>query len=315
MRLRRQTAPRPTLVADPCLGDPVARQIYDALENREWSAARALLASAEHPDDRAFYLDVCGAVPGVQNWIGHHTPDDVLAQLVRGAHAVAWAWEARGAYSVQYTEARRFEVFFERLRLAESYLYDVVSRDPDEAAAWALLIRVARGLQLPLEDGEFRYREATKQYPSHWKANFEWMQTLCAKWFGSHEQMHWFARDTATRSPDGSLLHALVPLAHLEVCVELDTNQTAGYMTRPDVRADLRTAAQLSIWHPAADLRPGRPVPLNIFAMAFSLSADLAAASTVFQQLGNQPTPVPWGYLGGDPIQNFLDHRSRVSGA
>jgi hypothetical protein len=57
------------------------------------------------------------------------------------------------------------------------------------------------------------------------------------------------------------------------------------------------------------------PVPLNIFAVAFSLSADPAAASAVFQQLGNQPTPVPWGYLGGDPIQNFLDHRSRVSGA
>lgn len=313
MRLRRRTPPRPTLVVDPCLGDPTARRLYDALEHRDWPEARAVLVAVEHPDDRAFYLDVCGAVPGVQYWIGHHTPDDDLAQLVRGAHAVAWAWDARGGRMAQYTGADRFEVFFERLRLAESYLYDVVSRTPDEVTAWAFLVRTARGLQLPLEDGEFRYREAVKRYPFHWKANFEWMQSLCEKWWGDHEQMHRFARDTATSSPGGSMLHALVPLAHLEITLDLDPNQTTAYMTRPDVRADLRTAAELSIWHPAADVRAGWQFPFNIFAGAFCLSADPAAASAIFQRLGDRPTDVPWGYLPGDPIENFLDARARVA--
>lgn len=314
MKWRRKTPLPPTMVLDPCLGDPTARRLYDALENREWSAARAVLAAAEHPDDRAFYLDVCGAVPGVQAWIGHHTADD-LAQLVRGAHAVHWAWAARGGYRSQYTSRDRFELFFERLRLAESYLYDVISRDPDEVSAWAFLIRTARGLQLPLDDGEFRYREATTRHPSHWKANHEWMQTLCKKWFGSDESMHQFARDTATRSPDGSMVHALVALAHLEITVELGANQTTGYMTQPTVRADLRTAAEYSIWHPAADLRPGSAAALNIFAVAFSLSEDPAAAGAVFRQLGDRPTEQPWGYLGGDPGQRFLEARSRAATA
>jgi hypothetical protein len=314
MRLRRRTPARPTLVVDPCLGDPAARRLYDALENRDWPEARAVLVAAEHPDDRAFYLDVCGAVPGVQYWIGHHTADDDVAQLVRGAHAVAWAWDARGGYAA-YTPARQFELFFERLRLAESYLDDVVSRTPDEVAAWAFLVRTARGLQLPLEDGEFRYQEATKRYPFHWKANFEWMQSLCEKWYGDHEQMHRFARDTATRSPGGSMVHALVALAHLEITLDLDLNQTVGYLSRPDVRADLRTAAELSIWHPAAEFRPGWQHAGNIFAMAFSLAADPAAASDVFQRLGDHPTPVPWGYLPGDFVQNFLEARSRTAPA
>jgi hypothetical protein len=181
MRLLRRTAPQPPLVADPCLGDPAARYLYNALEHRDWPAARAVLAAAEHPDDRAFYLEACGAVPDVQTWIGQYASDDVLAQLVRGAHAVAWAWDARGGRLSEYTEAARFEVFFHRLRLAETYLYDVVSRNPDEVAAWAFLISTARGLQLPLEDGESRYGEVSKRFPGHWKANFEWMQTLCKK--------------------------------------------------------------------------------------------------------------------------------------
>jgi hypothetical protein len=246
MRLRRRT--QPSLVADPCLGDPAARYLYDALEHRDWPAARAVLAAAAHPDDRAFYLEVCGAVPGVQSWIGHHASVDELAQLVRGAHAVAWAWDARGGRSSEYTEASRFEIFFQRLRLAESYLYDVVSRNPNEVAAWAFLISTARGLQLPLEDGELRYGEVSKRFPGHWKANFEWMQTLCKRWwFGSDESMHQFARDTATRSPDGSMLHALVALAHLEVGRALETSESAAYMRSPGVRADLRTAAGRSI--------------------------------------------------------------------
>jgi len=312
MRRRRRTVSQPTLVADPCLRDPAARRLYNALEHRDWPTARAVLAAAEHPDDRAFYLEVCGAVPGIQLWIGHHASHDGLAQLVRGAHAVAWAWDARGGRPSEDTEAARFELFFERLRLAESCLYDVVSRNPDEVAAWAFLIRTARGLQLPLEDGEFRYGEVSKRFPGHWKANFEWMQSLCKKWLGSDERMHQFARDVATRSPDGSMLHALVALAHLEVGRDLESKMAAAYMSSPGVRADLRTAAEHSIWHPAADIRPGWPVPFNIFAVAFSVSADPAAASAVFQQLGDNPTLLPWGYLPGEPTQIFLDTRTRI---
>ncbi|NIK55126.1 hypothetical protein [Kribbella shirazensis] len=313
MRLRRRKETQPELVADPCLGDPTARRLFEALAKRNWSEARAVLAAAEHPDDRTFYLEVCGAVPGVQNWIGHFAGDDPLAQLVRGAHAVQWAWDARGGYQAQYTAEDRFVVFFERLRIAESALYDVVRADPDEVSAWAFLIRTARGLQLPLEDGEYRYVEATKRFPFHWKANFEWMQTQCEKWYGSEERMHRFAREVATRAPGGSMIPALVALAHLETTLPLNEQQLTAYMTRADVRADLRTAAGHSIWHPGAVFRPDAPQALNIFAMAFTLSEDPAAAAPVFAQLGDQPTAVPWGYLPGSYTHNFQTARTRVT--
>lgn len=307
--LRRGTA-GPVLGIDPCMGDQQAWSLRDALAERDWPTARAVLVGAEHPDDKAFLLETCGAVPGVQDWIGPLAADDVLAQLVRGCHAVAWAWDARGRGQANYTAKERFALFFERLRLAEVCLYDVVIRTPDEAAAWAFLVRTARGLELPLEDGEFRFAQAIERHPTSLKAHAEWLQTLCAKWSGSHEWMHQFARDGAARGGDGSMLHTLVAQAHLEVMVDLKGDERTRYMTREDVRADLRTAAGLSIWHPAAEFRPGWPLYLNTFALAFSQSGDLAAAATVFERLGDNPTQLPWGYLAGDETRAFVKART-----
>jgi hypothetical protein len=309
MRLRRRPA-EPTLAIDPCMGDQQARRFLDALTSADWPTAREILARTDHPDDRAFLLDVGGSAPGVQHWIGSVAGDDPLAQLVRGCHAVAWAWEARGAYGAQYTQREQFRLFFERLRTAETCLYDVVARTPDEPVAWAFLVRTARGLQLPLEDGEFRFRQAIERHSTNLKAHHEWMQTQCEKWSGSHDQMHRFARDAAGHSPDGSMLHALIPLAHLEVLIHLEGTAARLYVTRPNVQEDLRIAAGLSIWHPAAEFRPGWPVYLNTFAVAFSQAGDRPAAKAVFDRLGDQVTGFPWGYLGGNPAANFLKART-----
>ncbi|MEV6283432.1 hypothetical protein [Kribbella sp. NPDC051770] len=312
MRLRRESAQQQLPEIDPCMGDPAARSFCDALSARDWPTARGILERTEHPDDRAFLLDTAGSALGVQNWIG--AVDDPLAQLVQGCHAVAWAWQARGGYQAQYTRADQFRLFFERLRIAESCLYDVVARDPDEVAAWAFLVRTARGLQLPLEDGEFRFRQATERQPTHLKAHEEWLQTLCAKWQGNEQWMHSFAQDAARRSPDGSMLHSLVAVAHLEVMTDREGEAATQYISRADVRRDLRTAAEYSIWHPAAQFRPGSAVYLNTFALAFSVSGDLPAAAAVFGQIGGNLTSFPWGYLPGEPAKNFLIGRNSALG-
>jgi hypothetical protein len=310
MRLRHRPADVPVPEIDPCMGNQTARMLCDALTDRDWPTARDILVRTDHPDDRAFLLETCGSAPGVQNWIGPLAAADPLAQLVRGCHAVSWAWDARGGYSARYTQREQFELFFERLRIAESCLYDVVARDPDEVAAWAFLVRTARGLQLPLEDGEFRFRQAIERHSTHLKAHHEWMQTLCKKWSGSHEWMHHFARDAAARGSDGSMLHALVVLAHLEMMLDLEGEAGTQYMRRPDVQADLRTAAGLSIWHPAAEFRPGWPAYFNTFALAFSRSGDLPAAMAVFEQLGDNVTAHPWGYIPGDAAKTFTTART-----
>ncbi|TDD60300.1 hypothetical protein E1263_11825 [Kribbella antibiotica] len=312
MKLLRRRAPSVPAI-DPCMGDPLARSFCDALGRRDWPTARQILLGTDHPDDRCFLLDACGSVPDVQDWISTVAAADPLAQLVRGCHAVAWAWQARGQYSVKYTQAEQFQLFFERLRLAESSLYDVVEANPDEVAAWAFLVRTARGLQLDLEDGEFRFQQAISRHATNLKAHAEWLQTNCQKWSGSHDRMFHLARSAATAAPDGNMLHALIPLAHLEVMIELEGTASRLYLARPEVQAELRAAADRSVLHPAADLRPGWPLYFNTFAMAFANAGDRPAAAAVFARLGDQITANPWGYVGGNPAKNFRKARANVT--
>ena len=315
MRFRRRVV-RP-LVVDPCMGDATAKQLRDALVGRDWPAARVILDRATHPDDRAFYLRVCASVPGVQEWIEDYVitePDSTLPLLVRGCHAVGWAWEARGSLDVEDTRPEQFAIFHDRLRIAERCLNDVVIRDPDEVAAWAFLIRTARGLRLSIDDGRFRYEQAVRRHPTNLVAHYELMQTLCAKWGGSDDEMHRFSRAAADRAPAGNLLPYLVAVAHLEIMVDLPAADRTGYIAANNVRGDLRAAAQRSIWHPDADLRPGWQEPGNAFAMAFDISGDQASAAQAFDLIGDVVTAQPWLYLGGDTARHFAAARQRATG-
>jgi hypothetical protein len=315
MRFRRQVV-RP-LVVDPCMGDATAVRLRDALGRQDWPATRSVLGRATHPDDRAFYLGVCASVPDVQEWIADYVitePDSTLPLLVRGCHAVGWAWEARGQLDVEDTRPEQFAVFHERLRIADRCLNDVVIRDPDEVAAWAFLIRTARGLRLSIDDGRYRYEQAVRRHPTNLKAHYELMQTLCAKWGGSDDEMHRFARAAADRAPAGNLLPYLVAVAHLEMMVDLQGGDLAGYVVGHNVRAQLRNAAERSIWHREADLRPGWQEPGNAFAMAFGISGDQASAARAFDQVGDVVTAQPWAYLGGDAAKVFAAARQRATG-
>ena len=300
---------------DPSQGDPGAARLRETLAAQDWAGARDVLEATPHPDDRAFYLDVAGTVQGVQDWIGEWAGKDPLAQLVRGCHAVRWAWEARGAYQAEFTAEDQFKLFFERLRVAESCLYDATERLPDEAASWAFLVTTARGLQLPVEDASHRFGQAVERHPGHQLAHDEMLQTLCEKWSGSHRQMHAFAVEAVEKSPQGSMMAHLLAMAHLEVAIDLEGPVQGEYLRRTDVRDSLHQAAQRSIFSPEAQFRPGWPRYANSFAVAFSLADDLPAAAAAFDVIGDLVTLQPWGYLGGDESEKFAEARDRAYAA
>lgn len=302
---------------DPCMGDRTAVRLREALTAQDWPGTRDILGRTTHPDDRAFYLGVCASVRGVQDWIGDWVvaePDSTLPLLVRGVHAVGWAWEARGQLDVEDTRPEQFAEFHDRLRIADRCLSDVVIRDPDEVSAWAFLIRTARGLRMSIDDGRYRYEQAARRHPAHLRANYELMQTLCAKWGGSDEAMFRFSRSATERGTSGSLISYLVAVAHLEVMVDLDSADLHGYLVTNDVRAELRSAADRSIWSSSVELRPGWPEPYNAFAMAFAIAGDNQSAARVFDRIGDVVTTQPWAYLGGDVVKSFAAARQRASG-
>ncbi|MDG4824652.1 DUF4034 domain-containing protein [Asanoa sp. WMMD1127] len=305
---RRQQA---GLVIDPAQGDPRARALIDALGARDWQATRDILAAATDPDTRAYLLEIAGDVDGVQDWIGEWAqaePGSTLPLLVRGSHAVYWAWAARGAQGADRTKDEQFRAFFRRLRIAEDLLDEVVARDPDEVAGWTWLVMSSRGRQVAAEEAQARFDEVVKRHPGHVVAHEHRLQYLCAKWFGSHEQMFALAREATAQAPDGSLLPELVVIAHLEKWLSLPRGEDDAYLRSPEVRAEILAAAQRSVLHPAFTPDFGWVPRTNAFAMGLRMAGELDAAARVFDLLGDQVGGWTWRYLG-DPVKAFTEAR------
>lgn len=309
----QQTAPRTGPTVDKAKGDPGARHLRTALQQRDWVGVRDFLNSIEHPDDRAFYLGICADTAGVQDWIEDWIAAErqsTLPLLVRGCHAVYWAWEARGGATADNTSQSQFQGFFERLRLAENCLDEVVDRDPSDATAWTFLVTAARGRQVGRDEAVRRFEQVVRRHPTHLIAHQQMLQFLCRKWFGSTEEMFDFARTAAARAPEGSLLPELVAVAHIEHWLDLPSEEKDPYIMSSAVRAELRAVAERSIWHPNYQRRPGWPSPFNSFALAFSFAEDYPAAAAVFDAIGDNVTEWPWYYSSGsDPAGRFATWR------
>jgi hypothetical protein len=311
-------APRPAI--DKAQRDPAARQLITALERRDWPSARGILQSVRDPDDHAHYVSVCAGVDGVQDWIGEWVaaePQSTLPLLVQGAHGVFWAWEARGAARAEQTKQDQFELFFKRLRFAENCLDEVVDRDPYDTTARAFLLTSGVGRQVDMEEQQRRFDDVVKRHPTHRYAHSAMQKYLCRKWFGSHEQMFAFARQTSGYAPPGSLLHGALVEAHIEMWLDLPSGDDVAYMQRPEVGAEIRAAAERSIWHPAYQPRLGWPGVHNSFAFAFWQCGDTRAAADQFRLIGDAyVTEHPWHYRGGgDPVDYYLDARQRTVGS
>ncbi|MFB4312466.1 hypothetical protein [Actinomadura sp. 21ATH] len=304
-------------VIDPCGYDPAAADLRAALLHEDWPWASEFLATVTDPDDRAFYLSVCAGVPGLQDWIGawiRGEPRSTLPLLVRGAHAAAWAWEARNApYAGQDAGDGRFPGFSERLELAEACLGEVAARDPGETGAWTYLLACALGGRVRPEEARRRFERVLELHPGHLRAHMEMFTYRCERWYGGHDEMFAFARGAVANSPAGSPLGRLVADAHIEMWRSLPKGRAEDYIARDEVRDDLRAAADHSIRHPAYRPRVGWPEVHNAFAFAFALAGDAPAAREEFELIGDRATASPWDLYGPDPAAAFTELRDRFA--
>jgi hypothetical protein len=308
-------AAQPSLTLDPALGDPDAAQLIAAMAAGDWPTARRLLTAGYDPDDLAFMMGAASGVPGSESWLPaaiREDLDDPLPLLLYGLRAIDWAWEARTRKQAKYVTREQFEVFFDRLRLADDCLQDVVRRDPDNTAAWTGLITLARGLELGIDEGRRRFDRVVAVHPTNVGAHWQLLQQLCEKWAGSHELMHEFARQAVAAAPAGSALGSLIPIAHLEQWLRTENER---YFSSRQVLTDLHAAADRSVRHPDYRQSKGWPRHNNWFAMAFALAGDQPAAAEQFRVIGDLVTQLPWAYERNDPIGVFLAYRQRAYAA
>lgn len=297
-------------------GVPEARQLLAALHTRSWPTAQQVLAAAKNADELSRLLSVGSNVAGLETWLPDVLRSDLdasLPSLLYGSRMIVWAWEARTGLRAKYVSRDQFELFFARLRIAEDCLQGVVRREPTNAAAWHHLLITARGLQLGVPEARRRFDQAVAHHPGHVQAHQQMLQMVCAKWYGSHEQMHDFARSAMDTASPGSPLGHLAALAYLEEALDKAKYLTdiGGHLGRRRVRAALHEAADRSVRHPDYRRGPDWATVHSAFAMAFALAGEHRAAAEQFRILGDVVMEFPWIYLG-DPGAAFCQQRNYV---
>jgi hypothetical protein len=290
-------APAPAVSINPYLHDVGAARLQVALLKRDWSTARDILVSAPSSDMLSFYMRITADTPGVQDWIEgpvRDEPDSVWPLLVRGAHAVYWAWEARGGGAADTVSREAWNVWFDRLRQAENSLDAALEIDPNCAEAWHYLIILGRARQLPAEERWRRFEGLLAADPHHLFGHEQMLTALMAKWSGSDEEMFEFARSRAAANP-GTLIPVLVARAHFEYA-DRHYEVRNDHFGKDEVGEEVMEAARASIWHPDYKSTLLAATAWNTFAMALTLADYFESANIILDTIADDwICEYPWG--------------------
>ncbi|WP_405020557.1 hypothetical protein OHV05_30600 [Kitasatospora sp. NBC_00070] len=302
---------------DPACGNETLALMLRQAEAGDWPALCAGLAAVGDPSELTWLVagvsNVAGTEEGLAKAVADR-PDSALPLLLSGARQISWAWEARTRAQAQHVSQEQWRVFGERLEVAEQQLFEVAEREPDWLAPWYFLQISGRGASLDKEAGRIRFEAALRRCPGHLDSHKQRLQQLCAKWGGSHQQMHAFARESMLAAPPGSPLGELVVLGHLERWLDLPSGADHSYLTSPDVLAELHEALGRSILHPDYVRPAGWQSAYNTFAMVFALVGEKWTARQLFEAIGPTVTESPWHYLSGDdPATTFTALRERCA--
>lgn len=296
--------------------DPVAKRLRLAQQKKDWKTLQEFFQGLKDPGEREFHVeklsDWQGRPPFLDAWVVS-SPGCAEAWLVRGAHGIQWAWEARSGARADDVAESAWPIFLERLRQAWSDLNRAIELNPADATPFGHLITCAMGLQLEKEVVYTLLRNTIDRSVISWKAHTAALWYLCEKWFGSHDEMFDFARSVSASAPEGSGLHALIPIAHHErwiyaAAFDQDQAFAENYFDQPEVRQEIVEAYRRSLGSSAhVTDRATRPQS-SFFALALLRAESYPQSLAELERLGNVVPEFPWAQLG-DPVEKFTRAR------
>ncbi|MGW5210225.1 hypothetical protein ACWEQO_03120 [Streptomyces sp. NPDC004051] len=293
------------------LGDTRVLALVEAADAGEWEAVKEALAPFDLGRDH-HVLGELAELDGVEEWIGRAVEEDkehrAEALLISGARHVVWGWEARTSARAVDVSREQWQVFHERLRVAEEQLFEAAELRPEWVAPWRRLLTSGRGMSLGDAVNETRFDAALRREPLDLEIHLERLSQLQPRWGGEQGQALAFAREAFARAPEGHRLGCVIAMAHIEDWVESDDGDC---LETPEIQAELREAADRSILHPAYTWRPGWQHDFNMFAMALSLAGESHTVRRVFLTLDGAYTSWPWTYFA-EPEKQFARRQRRA---
>ena len=223
-----------------------------------------------------------------------------------GRALVRDAWAIRGWTSTREIDLLDGGPFSED---AERVLWKGVELAPGSADPWVGLVATARGLSLGRDELVDRFNQVHGRDQFRPDACAHAMQGLCARWFGSDDEMFGFARWVESNAPAGSAARMLLPLAHIERLVAAGSEgiNAQSYFAVGRISAELCDGIERYL---AATPKLAKPEHLDVLnAYVYALrpidvrSARLARECV--ERVAGRPTERPWMHEGEDIVGRY----------
>jgi hypothetical protein len=242
-------------------------------------------------------------------------PEHPLAMTIIAERLAARAGEARGAASAKHTTREQFEAFAEISAQAEEVSRLAIALAPDSPVPWLTVLN-SKFAQGRAQRPEFfdAFREAVRRDPYNFDTHVSAVSYVCAKWFGSHEEMFSAARSVAASAPPGSTAAMLPFLAHFEYSMReygwdkrgeaiLDAHRR--YFSRPEVQRELDEC--VARWRVGTPRLIGRGITCRHWQLiGYLLAGRRDEAKAVLDEIGPYlGSTAAWGYFYGGQAEGF----------
>ena len=320
MRLFDKFRGKPLALATPD-DDPDAKRLRAAQQGGDYESVASFLYGLTDYDAREFYIreltEWPGRPPFFDRWV-QAMPECSDAWLLRGAHSIHWAWEARTSTRAAQVSQDAWPIFAERLKGAWSDLDHASKLNAADPGPFAEKINCAIGLQLKKPVVNDCLKNARRRAPDLWEPHVRSLLYLTKKWHGSHEEMFSFAGKLSSTARVGSGLHTVVAVAHLErwlYAVDFDRDALADtYWEQPAVVTEIIRAYRQSLGASEYTATRASRWMRNFFAFALSQVQAFNEAATEFRHIGNRPPDWPWSVVGtGDALETFSQFRDHAN--
>lgn len=234
-------------------------------------------------------------------------PESPDLAVVDARRLVDLAWQQRSHDDASQVSQEQFAAFHETLGRATERIQQAVDGSPGDPVPWALALRHARGTECDRETFEGYLQALESTDPHHYPARWEAMQYLCAKWFGSHDEMFAFARASVDAAPRESRVQSLL----LDAVLEHLAAEPSALTGDPERVEEAITRARGFL-----DAHPDGPHHLtaqtrNVLARVLFHLERHDEAYEQMRAIGPHATSYPWRYWG-DAREEFLTHRSHI---
>ncbi|NNC79465.1 MAG: hypothetical protein HKN94_04855 [Acidimicrobiales bacterium] len=264
--------------------------------------AHVIFDRQETWDDKSFCIRTMSFMTGRRNrldeWVLQR-PKDPLARICRGAHGIGWAWDALSNARAEKATVEQHEEFFRRLNIADVDLVEAAIIDPASPLAWEQMITTARGLRIPRVEVDYRMSRMLGIAPL-FGGHMEYLQYVCEKSSGSHEEMTEFALSVVDAVPKGSPLCAVAAVASLERLLLEDVADPTSELKTTTLHKSLIASAKKSVLHPEFLFEtPDAAMAMMSFVVAFDRYGLHHLALPLLDRIGDRHTDFPMAYYWG----------------